>query len=71
MLKRSFICCYITCMTVPLSLEYVLFVTFLLTTIIQNVNLDSMKRPWRNINKFLMSTLMSLTPLKKCGKLKS
>ena len=29
MLKRSFICCYITCITVPLNLEYILFITLL------------------------------------------
>ena len=50
---------------------YILLYYLLLTTIIQNLNLDSVKRPWRNVSKFLMSTLTSLTPLKKCGKLKS
>ena len=29
MLKRSFICSYITCITVPLNLEYILFITLL------------------------------------------
>ena len=29
MLKRSFICCYITCIAVPLNLEYILFITLL------------------------------------------
>ena len=30
MLKRSFVCCYITCITVPLNLEYILFITLLI-----------------------------------------
>ena len=30
MLKRSFICCYITCITVPLNLEYILLITLLI-----------------------------------------
>ena len=29
MLKRSFICCYTTCMSVPLNQEYILFITLL------------------------------------------
>ena len=29
MLKRSFICCYITCTTVPLNLEYILLIILL------------------------------------------
>ena len=29
MLKRSFICCYTTCMSLPLNQEYILFITLL------------------------------------------
>ena len=29
MLKRSFICCYTTCMSVPLNQEHILFITLL------------------------------------------
>ena len=68
MLKQSFICCYITCITVLLNLEYISFITLL------TINYSFSKLEPRfseETIEMLMSTLTSLTPFKKCSKLKS
>ena len=53
MLKRSFIYCYMTWITVPLNLEYILFITLLtVNQYSQNLNLDLVKRPWKGHANF-------------------
>ena len=65
MLKQSFICCYITCITVLLNLEYISFITLL------TINYSFSKLEPRFSEETIEMLMSTLTSFKKCSKLNS